>query len=366
MRRVLVGLAALALTAVTATQTASASGEKKTHGTIVLAAVDQFAVPHLKNLDKEAKVLAGHMSAACNAPGDAAKLSAARDAFGRVTAAWTSVEFLRAGPITSASRLERFFFWPDPRGTTARQLAEALAKHDGAALAPAAFVTQSVAVQGLTALEYLLFDDKHPLDARDEAASYRCAFATAIAANLATISGELVTGWDGLDGFRIKLLTPGSDNPLYKDSGESARDIVKAVATGLELASARYAAPEIDAAAAKPPKRARIPFDRSGLSEANLAASIDALEALFNETGLAAFVPADKPWMDAFIPRTWGELHNDVQKLTALRGAAPGDKMRLAAASKLKFDLNALRQVIVRELAPNADLTLGFNELDGD
>ena len=50
--------------------------------------------------------------------------------------AWGALDFIRFGPIMNEHRLERFYFWPDPRGTTARQLAKLLAKRDPAVLTP--------------------------------------------------------------------------------------------------------------------------------------------------------------------------------------------------------------------------------------
>jgi hypothetical protein len=32
----------------------------------------------------------------------------------------------------------------------------------------------------------------------------------------------------------------------------------------------------------------------------------------------------------------------------------------------MKFDLSGIRQIIFKELAPNADIEMGLNELDGD
>ncbi len=63
------------------------------------------------------------------------------------------------GPIMSEHRLERFYFWPDPRGTTARQLSAAAGQTRSRRVARRrSFVKQSVAVQGLSALEILIYD----------------------------------------------------------------------------------------------------------------------------------------------------------------------------------------------------------------
>jgi len=353
---------------IAAANSASAHEERKTHAAMVLAAVDNFVVPRVERLEKATAALASGVKALCAEPGNASNNRATVvESFGEVVRAWGGIEFFRAGPVTQASRLERFYFWPDPRGIVSRQLAEMLASRDTAKLSPAAFATQSAAVQGLAALEILLFGDKQTITGNDDDAKFRCGFAQAIATNLAAIGHDLSVGWTAPDGFRLKLLTPGSDNPVYKDASDTGRDVVKSIVTGLELTTSHHATAEIEAATATPPKRPRLPFEHSGLTGAYLEAALTSIEALFNETGLVAFVPAEKVWMEAFIPNTFKEIAKDAAALQQVRLAKPADAAaRSAAAKKLKFDLGALRLIIVRELAPAADLTLGFNELDGD
>jgi hypothetical protein len=346
---------------------ASAHEERKTHAGMVLAAVDNFVVPRVERVEKAATALANGVAALCADPADARNRATVVESFGEVVRAWGAIEFFRAGPVTQASRLERFHFWPDPRGTASRQLTEMLANRDSAKLLPAAFATQSAAVQGLAALEILLFNDRQTIIVKDDDAKFRCGFAQAIATNLVAIGHDLSDGWTAPDGFRLRMLTPGSDNPVYKDASDTGRDIVKAIVTGLELTISFHAAPEIEAAAATPPKSPRLPFERSRLTSAYLEAELTSIEALFNATGLIAFVPADKGWMETFIPNTFKEIAKDAAALEQARSAKPADAAaRSAAAKKLKFDLGALRLIIVRELAPAAELTLGFNELDGD
>ena len=280
--------------------------------------------------------------------------------------AWGAVDFVRVGPIMSEHRLERFFFWPDPRGTTARQLAQLLAKRDPAVLQPEMFVKQSAAVQGLSALEILIYDQNTKLGGTDEASRYRCQFATASAAELDHIARDVIDGWKGSNGFRTKMIAPGSDNPLYKDSSETARDVVKAFVTGAELALNRFVTPELTAAKQTPPKRVRVPFERSGLSTAFLTSGLRSLHALLDVTAMIAYVRAEKEWMETFIPTAFKGLDVGVDNYDKTRAAEPGSEERLAVVRKLRFDISGLRLIVVKELAPAADISIGFNELDGD
>src|SRR5205823_7679797 len=86
----------------------------------------------------------------------------ARDAYRRTADAWTEIEFVRYGPISDDFRVDRLNYWPERKNATARGLAALLTKEGSADLAPARFAENSVAVQGLPALERLLFEGTAP------------------------------------------------------------------------------------------------------------------------------------------------------------------------------------------------------------
>jgi predicted lipoprotein len=342
---------------------------RKSHATMVLDSIDGFIVPRIETLSRTTSHLAETVQAVCREGGGAndQARAAAVSSFADTVRAWGGVDFVRFGPVSREHRLERVLFWPDPRATTSRQLNGLVAARKPELLEPGAIARQSVAVQGLTALEILLFDEKAPLGSgSDEQARYRCALAGAIAANIDTVAGELKGGWADPDGFRHKMLAAGSDNELYKDSSETVRDVVKAIATGLDLCRNRFVVPELTALAETPPKKVRLPFERADLTGEFLFASLSALRDLFDTTGLAAYVPADKPWMASFLPNSWTSLLADAKRLDQLRATERGSDAHLLALRKMRFDLSGIRLIIVKELAPNAEIVLGFNELDGD
>jgi predicted lipoprotein len=342
-----------------------AKAERKTHAEMVHAAIDTHILPRLERLATATSHLEAAVASICS--GAKGGRIGADAAFKETVLAWGAIDFVRFGPIAEGHRLERFFFWPDPRGITARQLSATLAKRNEALLAPGALATQSAAIQGLSALEMLLYDQAHPLDAAGDDARYRCAYASAIAANLRTIAHEVSEAWQGPEGWHMKMEAPGSDNPLYKDSSETAREVVKTILTGLQIVQDRHIMPRLNAAAKVPPKPPRLAFERSQLTADYIGAEIASLKALYEATGIAAYAPSDKLWMAAFLGRSFDELAADNKKLAKIDPkATPVAEETLTLMRHMRFTLNGLRQIINRELAPAADLTLGFNELDGD
>jgi uncharacterized protein len=129
----------------------------------------------------------------CSEPNEAA-LKEAQRAFHESALFWASVQFITSGPVSEHQRASRIEYWPDKRNVVGRQLNDVLAKQDPAALEPERFATTSVGVQGLPALERLLFGEE-VLDklAHDEPGrEFRCELLATIAQNLLTIANDIV------------------------------------------------------------------------------------------------------------------------------------------------------------------------------
>ena len=151
-------------------------------------------------------------------------------AFAATIDAWAGVDFLRFGPMAQEGRYERFAFFPDVHGTGARQLRRFLAPQDEALLKPGALAGQSAAVQGLPALESLLFSGNEGAPRRRRRPSRSAARSPrrspsnmhAIADGSARRAGRATTSWATL------IENPGPDNPVYRTHAEAMTEILKA------------------------------------------------------------------------------------------------------------------------------------------
>jgi predicted lipoprotein len=328
--------------------------------------VDKYLVPRFEKFQKASAKLADDLDATCS--GKPKRLSTARDDFDRTVLAWAEIEFLRFGPMAVTGRPERISFWPDPRGLMQRQLGTLTARRDAAALEPGALAGKSVAIQGLPALESLL-TAKAAITADDEDGRYRCRLAVAIAKNVQSIAGDLVSDWGGDNGWRARMIAPGPDNPTYKSPAEAPAEFARALVTGLQMIQDRQLGPLIAAnagnapAAAKPPK---LPFAAAGLSGRFVGAEVGSLRALYETMGLGRNVPEQKAWMPHWIVMAWERLARDAPAAIEKGPGAKGDPDRERDLRFVRFHLEGIRKLIGRELAPLAGLTIGFNELDGD
>src|SRR6185312_7657847 len=88
-------------------------------------------------------------------------------------------------------------YWPERRNIVDKQLRELLAAPDAQALLPAQFAHATVAVQGLPALERLLYgDDARQILSAGNDQKARIAVIQAIAHNLEILAREIAVAWE--------------------------------------------------------------------------------------------------------------------------------------------------------------------------
>ncbi|ODN71881.1 imelysin family protein [Methylobrevis pamukkalensis] len=278
-----------------ATAASSAFGETD-FAMMVRTTIERQIRPAFTIFSERAARLSISTSMLCAAP-DAAALAAVREDFGTAVLAWSAVEFLRVGPMMDDHRLERLAFWPDPRGIGLRQVQAALASGDETAADPAALTQKSVAMQGLTALDYLLFGTAADDLAAPGAADYRCRYARAVAQNVSAMAEELENDWNrGEDGIAALFEQPGPDNPLFQTSKEAAGEIFQQVATGLEIVADHKLKTALGkSAATAKPKLA--PFWRSGATLPTIRANLEGLSALVEASGALDRLGKSDRWL---------------------------------------------------------------------
>ena len=324
---------------------------------------DGYARPAVAALAERAHGLEDALAAWCQSP-QAARAEPVRQAFRDTVLAWSGVEFLRFGPLVQGNRYERLAFWPDTRGVMQRQVRALLAEADPQALAPGALAARSVALQGLPALEYVLYGEPGLLERGGQAeAGYACRYAVAVAANVAAVSDELKQAWSPQGDYGRQFTAPAPANDLYRDQQEVAAEAVKALSTGLQFARDVKLAPVLgDSAEAARFKRAAL--WRSDLSLPALAVSVRGMRAFYDAGGYR--YPDGEAWIDQAVR---GELDRAAAALAAVDApleqavAQPASWQRLALAGMI---LKNAKDIVDQNLAPALGVMIGFNALDGD
>ncbi len=269
--------------------------------------------------------------------------------------AWQGAQHLRFGPVQYLSREHRFAFWPDKRGVVGRHLGRLLKapalQHNDFDISQ-----KSVAVQGLSALERLLFTEQ-PVDAA------ACRIVVAIGANLHEMAAGLLDDWNaGEDPYIGYFSRPGGTNPVFESASEAAGRLLNGLYTQLEsIVTLKLANPLGSGIEKARGKRAEGWRSQSGLPA--IAANLEACRALYRQ----AFAPelAGEP-LDAQIEAGFSQARQTLDKIAVPLAQAVGDSAQRALVEQLQTELSQLKRLFARELTAALGLSLGFNSLDGD
>jgi len=260
----------------------------------------------------------------------------------------------------------RFEFWPDKRNVTGKQLRKLIAAADLRALEQENFRTVSVAVQGLSAMERLLFVPEY-LDLRRSGNTFVCALLRAISGNLRAMAGETYAAWNEGDGRYSAIMAVGpAGNAAYFDAQEATADLLLSVVSMVEFVADRKLARPMGASLERAKPR-RAESWRSQRSLRNIGRNMAAVEALYSGDGGVAHL------LTARDETLHGEIQASFRHIQALLAVIPdpladavGDPDLRPLLDELVVALRELRRIMTHKLAPALDLSIGFNSLDGD
>lgn len=335
------------------------------HAKVARLALENHIRPAYGRLAEAAAALEGKTQELCRAH-SAASFDEAKKTFAAAVLAWSRIEHLRFGPVTEANRQDRFAFWPDPKGIGRRQVARALNAKDATVANPETLARKSAALQGLTALEYVLYGPgSEALSSDNPDREFRCGYALAIGRNVAGMARDIDAGWRAEGGFARLFLTPGADNAVYAKPEEVTQDLVQAYGTGLQSArELKFVAPLGFRKVGAAPEPAA--YARSGLDRAVLIGNIEGVRDLFTQSGLAAELAAVNQGADRSILT---ELDLATARLAALKtpfAQAANDPQLKLKLAVVGFQLKNALETGGGQLSAAAGLSLGFNALDGD
>ncbi|MEL3888832.1 imelysin family protein [Ferrovibrio sp. MS7] len=311
------------------------------------AAVEKHILPRLDALQQATQAFAANAAKGCD------DLDTLRQGWRQANLAWQNLQHIRFGPVLLFNRLQRFAYWPDPRNSVARQMAELFA----AGKLPD-FGIGSIAVQGLTALERELFDAAEVTKLRAE--PFRCQWVQAAASNLATMASDVRADWGAGRGYAEQFIAAKGNLVVYAGPDEATQDLFKSLHTAIELvADHKLARPLGKTPREQKPMAAE--YWRSGQSGAAIAINLAAARDLFAQ----AIAPnlADKA-QAAELSRRFEDLAQRTHGLDF--ESALANPAQRAMLDKLRADAGALKNLLAEKLAPALDIQVGFNALDGD
>ena len=334
------------------------------------AVVQQHVLPRYQALAGAAEALDVAAGAHC-AHSDGDGLEELRREYQATMDAWMGIQHVQFGPIELFQRGYRLYFWPRGQGRIAGAVDELLASRDESRFAEAAFRKASVAVQGLPAMEQLLYSEARVFGASGEA-QWRCRLLTAISANLRDMTAEIVADWQGgRVAFARSMAEPEPETGYFGSHKDGTLELFKSFYTGLQLiADARLSPVVGQSLETARPRMAESRF--SGRSLRNVVLSLEALQALYlgegDEPGLGVLVVQSgrDAKLDPLMRRAFEKTLATARAIAPPLGEAVTDPARRSQVETLRTQARAMKQIVETRMATALGLGVGFNALDGD
>ena len=331
------------------------------------ALVETHALPRYERLAVATNSFAGAAETFCAGASDADH-ERLRAGFHDTMDAWMGVQHLRFGPVDSFTRGYRFYFWPQARGKVAEAVADIVAAGEDDAALASRIGRANVAVQGLLAVEVLLYDGRY-LGTDSETRPTGCALLRAAAENMRSMAAEILADWrDGDVPFARLMTMPGPDNPYVEDHAAATLAFFQSLHDSLQLAVDVNLKPVIGNSAQQ--VRPVLAESRlSGRSQRSIVVTLEALQALYlgeGSAGLGDLTAGADPKLDRLRRKAFRLTLATAQSVDGPVEEAAADPALRPRVEKLATQVQALKQIVRDRLAPALGLAVGFNTLDGD
>jgi len=341
---------------------ALAQEQKLTANEVVELAITEAIRPGFARFAEEAGSLKLNVEALCATPSEAT-LETARNQFKSAVTAWSRIELYRIGPLMVENRSDAILFWPDRKGIALKQVQGALAEADQTAASAKTLAGKSVAMQGLGALEFLLFGtDSETLAA---GADFRCKYAAAIAELVSGRADEMSAEWADPVGFSKRLLEPSASDPDYRSTREVLEALTGLLAHGTEAIRDQRLLPFLGRDGAAPKPKSAL-FWRSGMTVPSISANFEGLKALLQDSRIAEATTPDQQWVGQSAGFEFGNAERAEKLVTEPVEQAVSDPKQKKALDYMVIVTQSLDTILGENLAAALGLSMGFSSLDGD
>ena len=320
------------------------------------AITDEFAIPRFEQLLDSSEQLVTQAESFCKNGGEE-EFGKIRKQFHQMMDAWQGIQILRTGPEELLMRNFRIEMWPDRSNAAAKQIRKLLKEKNLQTLKPETFRHSSTAIQGLSAIERLIYEkDISAKDFQETGkANYRCLLVQAITVNLQSISSALLKEWQG--SYKDTLATPSEKNDVFESHKEVATMFLKEAATELQAVYDQKFKRPIN-------KRFRYKRSESWRSERslrNITLNMESAESLF-QIGFSAHLKDEtlkKKLADEFKQAiTTGK--------TFTMSLLKAHEEKPEALAKWMEEVSQIKRTLAVDVPKALDISLGFNSLDGD
>jgi predicted lipoprotein len=332
---------------------AQAGEVESQYSEINLSVSKNLIIPAYQYFELQSKSLESAANEYCDLQSNA-KFETLKGSFHQTMDAWQAAQIYNFGPATLFNWNYRIQFWPDAKGSGPRQLKQLMEESDPVKLTEEVFARLSVGVQGLPALETLLFT---PSQER-LADGFPCALAVAISANLSRGATDIRQRWE--DGFLNDMQGEGN---FFASAQDASVELLKVLSDRIEATDLQ----KLRSVIGEGPDRVRLSraeSSNSARSIRNIKINMSALHALYSGTQPNLSGLFNKEHADAievaFLEsnKLLRELPDSFEEALAV---PEGYRIVTEAATAIDRVYDALKVALA-----DSTVYLGFNALDGD
>ncbi|MEO8756689.1 MAG: imelysin family protein [Devosia sp.] len=332
---------------------------------MIAGAIDGYARPKFADFASTTLTLRTDVAALCATPSEST-LQRAQDAFKSTVLAYSAIEFIRFGPLGVDNRVEQLLFWPDSKGIALRQVQSAVGTKDATAADPATLKGKSVAMQGLGAVEYLLFGTGFE-DLKGEAGAYRCSFAAAATALIDGVASTLAAEWANTapGGAADAMLNPTPTSSDYRSELEVINKLAGVLTFGTDTARDQRLSPVLSLSTGIPKPKSAL-FWRSNMSAKALGANFNGLRDFFRAAKFEAALGRVNDWIAKGAEFEFKGAIKAAAEVPGPMETAITDPQGLLGLKQMYVSTGSLDTLLGDSLGGVLGLTTGFSALDGD
>lgn len=281
---------------------------------------------------------------------------------------WEGIQSIQFGPVIEDNQSWKVQFWPDRKNLIARKT-EQFVKGDEAITLPAV-QEASVVIQGLSAMEYLLYDKPAEKLLSDEGQPY-CDHLSTAATNLHQVADFLYQRWHPKGGNYLGTWqSPGPDNLAYPDKNAAIGALIETLVYGLERIKRDKLERPLGLSNAGQANPFLLEWWRSKQSREAILINLHSLQLLYSAgdgAGLEELLRhRDKEELSRQVTALFDQAISATASIEGSLSENHSEAANRSAINTLHQTLGELLAAFKREIPATLGITLGFNANDGD
>ena len=291
-------------------------------------------------------------------------LAGIQQAWRALNVSWQNINWVGVGPVMENNRVFRMHYWPGGSDYIASAMTDLLMMNEEVT---ETFISkQRVGIQGLVALELLLFNRQNDLSSADDSAK-RCQVLQAISANVATMSTNINQAWKSDGGNYLAHFNQGTGE--FSSKKDAVEELVTNWLEQIEGVKDEKMLKPLEKSSAEGELNSEFPLSEASI--ASIKANLKTFKTIYLAGGGHGF--------DDILITHLGQQNIATQMLTAIDASiASAEALDDSLVMLLKTEqgrvkvtetvasIRVIRNLLTADFVQATDINIGFNSNDGD